>query len=904
MMPLRTDVSVALRSVRAVLFATVLFAAVPALLVPLPAEAQVVTQVTRTLTSAPGPGALDDAGTEVFSGTSSDQFGQNPTHGFQVVRFDAASGAGTPITARPEGVAASVSVSDDGQWLAFASPADLVGQNYDRSSELFVMRRDGTGIVQLTNDSSPVAGSVGTVVIAGNGLKILFGANLDPFGTNPQNRAQLFSINRDGSGLRQLTTFASGGIGKFSISDDGTKIALGYDGDPLGSNADLGGEIFAMNGDGTNLRQLTATPAGYDSTAADLSGNGNRVAFNSNANLVANNTEFYTEIFAIDWAGTGLRQVTNTTALIPLFGDPASQAPSITDDGVTIVFFSNYNNIFTNFDGNFEVFKIRFDGVGGFQALTSSALSVGSLLPTVSGNGGRVAFYRLTGADAGNPDGSPELYTVTGTGGTPRQLSSTSPLLIGSPDLSPDGSRIVFTYTTDLLGDAELWRVQADGTDRVRVTAAALGSVSGPVIAADDRTIVYAADGNPLGANADGSTEIFRIDADGTGLAQLTSDATENSSRPALASDGSRVAFDSTGNPTGGNPDGSSEIFAMNADGTGLVQLTASPVPNPDSPPASRAARIDASGTWIAFESNADLDGGNPDGSYEVWRVRSDGAFLQRLTGDAALSARNPDISGDGRLVVYASAANPLGTNPEGNTELFLWDAGSASTVQLTRFATGSSGAARISEDGRFVYFLSDAPVFETDPDRPSDLYRVVRATGAIERVGGLRFGVVEGLGALGGFFGGGGGAVPSRDGERAAFTGFGDFTRGNADLLSEIWLIDRLVPAQIEVVPGQPTLVRWPVESGPVRYDVIRGDVSALGTGAGGTVALGTVLCLADDDPLDSTEGREDAGTPAAGRSFFYLQRGSVGVDGPAASYGRGSWGGERIAQGGDCLP
>ncbi|MBP1612435.1 MAG: hypothetical protein H6Q01_1098, partial [Acidobacteria bacterium] len=37
---------------------------------------------------------------------------------------------------------------------------------------------------------------------------------------------------------------------------------------------------------------------------------------------------------------------------------------------------------------------------------------------------------------------------------------------------------------------------------------------------------------------------------------------------------------------------------------------------------------------------------------------------------------------------------------------------------------------------------------------------------------------------------------------------------------------------------------------------------------------------------------------------AFFYLQRGSVGVDGPPASYGRGSSGGDRVAQGGDCLP
>jgi Tol biopolymer transport system component len=772
------------------------------------------------------------------------------------------------------------------------------------------MRRDGTQIAQLTNDPSPVAGSVGTVVLAGNGLKILFSANLDPFGTNPQNRTQLFSINRDGTGLKQLTSFASGAIGKFSISDDGTRIAFGYDGNPLGTNADLGGEIFAMNGDGTNLRQLTNTPATYDSGLPDLAGSGNRIAFNSNANLTLGNPNFQTEIFAIDWAGTGLRQVTTTVSVLTLFGDPASQAPSITDDGVMIFFFSNYGRLLAfppvNIDSNYEIFKIRYDGGGGFVALTSSAGSLGALLPTVSGNGSRVAFYQMLPADAGNPDGSPELYAVAGTGGTARQLSNTSPLLIGSPDLSPDGSRIVYTYTSNLLGDAELWRVQGDGKDRVKVTATALGSVSGPVIAADNQTIVYAADGNPLGTNADGTTEIFRINADGTGLAQLTSDATANASRPALASDGSRVAFDSTSNATGGNPDASSEIFAVNLDGTGLVQLTANPTPDPDpnNAPSSRAARIDASGTWVVFESRADLDGGNPDGTYEIWRVRSDGAFLQRLTGDAALDSLGPDISGDGRLVVFASAANPLGTNPEGNTELFLWDADTAATVQLTQFASGGSGVPRISEDGRTVYFLSDAPVFENDPDRPTDIYRVVRATGAIERVGGLRFGVVEGAGELGAFFGGGGGAVPSRDGERAAFTGFGDFTRDNADLLSEIWLIDRLEPAQIQVVPGEPTLVRWPVESGPVRYDVIRGNVPALGPGAGGTVTLGTVLCLADNDPLNSTEEREDAGRPAAGSAFFYLQRGSVGVDGPPASYGRGSSGGERVAQGGDCLP
>ena len=79
----------------------------------------------------------------------------------------------------------SVSVSDDGQWIAFISNGDLSGQNHDRSYEVFVMRADGTQLTQLSNDPAVNGGSVIAVAMAGGASKVAFFANTNPLGGNP-----------------------------------------------------------------------------------------------------------------------------------------------------------------------------------------------------------------------------------------------------------------------------------------------------------------------------------------------------------------------------------------------------------------------------------------------------------------------------------------------------------------------------------------------------------------------------------------------------------------------------------------------------------------------------------------------------------------------------------------------
>jgi len=98
-------------------------------------------------------------------------------------------------------------------------------------------------------------------------------ASADPLGTNPSYNCQMFSIDRLGSDLRQLTNFreiehsvvgcSSQQLGLGCVvrgplwQDPRSRAVVFYSGcDPLGTNPN-GGQVFAMQPDGSGLRQLT-----------------------------------------------------------------------------------------------------------------------------------------------------------------------------------------------------------------------------------------------------------------------------------------------------------------------------------------------------------------------------------------------------------------------------------------------------------------------------------------------------------------------------------------------------------------------------------------------------------------------------------------------------------------------
>jgi Tol biopolymer transport system component len=880
------------------------------LLIPLSASqgtAQVVRQLVNSYAGAIWErAALDDAGNTVFAVAQSDQLGGNPSHAYQTFRFDAATGAGTLLT-QYRGGTEGVSVSDDGQWLAFSSTGDLIHtRNADRSHEIFVVRSDGSGIKQITSDSTPNGGSSTLPMISGDGNWIVFVSTSD-FGSNPGHLAQVMIVNRDGAGLTQLTP--TSGVGSFvtppSISDDGTKVTFTANGNLTGSNADLSLEAFAVLSNGTGLRQLTnntspvllGIPGG-----AVVSGDGSTIAFDTDQDMLPpSNADRSSEVFVMNWDGTGLRQLSFT---LP---GPGSLHPAISDTGGAIFFLSHRNNVPGNTDGNAEVFKINKNGTG----LTQLTFTTGGfkLYPNVSGSGTRVTFlaYGAPLPWGSNSDLGKEIHVISSTGTSPHQLTDTVTAEAIGPDITSDGNRTFFVSNENFGGlnpgrGFQVWRINSDKTGLQKLTNFDPAKQVQPCslsVSGDGSKVTFAAQPNPKGVGApDIYYQVWSMNGDGTALTMLTNGVGDTES-VAIARNGSLIAFDTVQNVDGTESPtaNSDDVFVIKPDGTGLRRLTTSPAPPFGSFRASHSPRIDGTGTYVTFYSAVNLTGSNADGSYEIFRIKSDGTNLQQLTsGPAGSESGLPDISDDGRWVAFESNGDLAGSNADHNLEIFVYDNHTSVTRQVTNTMSGGNSTARFSDDGQFMVFLSTAPLVEASGVTTADLYRAPLDTLQISRISGVRLSNASAAPHFG----------VSYSGEHIAFEAIGDPSGTNSDLGADIFLIDRPVEPSVIVNPNSGTIVTWSAESGPLRYDLIRGDLTKLVRNPDGTSNLGFVDCLENNsiDVLSQRVTEQEDPDPFPGKGFFYLLRSSLGLNFGPGSYGLNSEGQERVAASGDCAP
>jgi len=306
--------------------------------------------------------------------------------------------------------------------------------------------------------------------------------------------------------------------------------------------------------------------------------------------------------------------------------------------------------------------------------LSSSACTAGSYYPSVDNTAKRVAFTSFCDLVSGeNTDGNSELFVMSVNGSGLTQLtSSVGGIGVMEPQISGNGQKIVFASDRDLIA----------------------------------------------GGNADGNFEIFTINVDGTGLAQLTNTTGgrftygfQGNTEPCFDPKALKIVFSSDRDlVAGGNSDGNNDLFIMNVNGTGLAQLTAT-----TGGWGVGGGCLNANDTQVILDSDRDLvPGGNADGNYEIFTVKANGTGFVQLTNTTSpptgFGNVGPRWTSDGKTVFFRSDIDWIGGNPDANQEIFRMNVDGTNKVQMTSSAGGfGSTAWGITMDGKTLAVESDA---------------------------------------------------------------------------------------------------------------------------------------------------------------------------------------------------
>jgi len=148
-------------------------------------------------------------------------------------------------------------------------------------------------------------------------------------------------------------------------------------------------------------------------------------------------------------------------------------------------------------------------------------------------------------------------------------------------------------------------------------------------------------------------------------------------------------------------------------------------------------AVISGDGQFVAFRSRAtDLVAGDTNNRWDIFvRDRAAGITERVSVSSAGVEANHhstdPDISDDGRFVVFRSLASSLvATDSNNRADVFVHDRTTGQTAIISRPAAGESNGMShepvISGDGQWIAFESDATNLITgDSNRARDIFRV-----------------------------------------------------------------------------------------------------------------------------------------------------------------------------------
>lgn len=359
---------------------------------------------------------------------------------------------------------------------------------------------------------------------------------------------------------------------------------------------------------------------------------------------------------------------------------------------------------------------------------------------------------------ADNP-GSNERVSVSSTGAQGNDASGNG--LGRQLQISEDGRFVVFTsFASNLVpgdtnGEKDVFVRDTLAGTTIRASVGHQGQqgdgrCDSVGISADGRFVVFMSESSnldPLDFN--GQRDIFLYDSQ-AGTSELVSrsfsadSAAGSSESPSITADGGQVCFWSSGtNIVFGDTNGVGDVFVWNR-ATGTSQRVSTDSSGGQNSAPSRFPHIARQGRYVTFEGpDGDLVFVDSNGGDDVFvkDILSGGVERAQRAIQLDGDSRRPQISGDGRYVVFQSTSTiAVSGDSNGLQDVFLWDAFAGG---LTRVSESTSGAQangisfdpRISADGQWITYESTASnLVAGDSNGLADVFVTSRLFGATTR--------------------------------------------------------------------------------------------------------------------------------------------------------------------------
>jgi|GEM_PF-2455954 len=642
--------------------------------------------------------------------------------------------------------ATEIAVSGDGQYIAFISESPfIVAGDTNNLPDVFLYNIPTTGVLRLNVGPGSVEanGTSDSVSINQNGTVVAFrslASNLGVDGGAARFDTFVWDSSLGASPIELISVSSTSVAGNrnslstTSISDDGNRVVFISDSTNL-DPSDINGnsDVFLRDrvaGTTTAVSRATSgVQPNQDAYNCVISGDGNHIAWRSFAtNVVPGVANGVGHIYVRHLAGNGPNILINTTvcASVNSGGSAAtshSTSPSLSDDGSLVAFATFANLVGSDTSVALQDIYVRdLANQTTERAVLDLALgnpSSHQFDPRISGNGSFIVYY-----SSANDLVASDLNQRLDVFRTDRSVPAT-----------PVNARISVSSASapgDL--DSTLCDLSDDGT-RVGFISAA-----GTLVASDSNR-----QNDCFYRNVPGGTTTLVTRNFATGIAPT--DGSTGAEYADVSSDGRYTVFVSNSLDLSGGTAAYRNVFRYDRDTTTLLQITA----------AFGGGEIDGDCIWprisddgdvIAFQSSAtNLIAGDTNGYDDIFAYTVSTTTMERLSVSSAgvqgnINSFQPEISGDGTLVVFHSSSNTLHAN---DTNVFFDVYLRNLTTDVTDLISADSGGmatgthsylANISNNGEFVVFSSLASnLVGGDTNGVFDIYRYEIASGNTIRV-------------------------------------------------------------------------------------------------------------------------------------------------------------------------